>query len=313
MGKIRLISGSSHPKLAQEIANYLKLKLTPISLTCFPNGNLFCRIEESIRNDDVFILQTSSRPVNDALVELLIMIDAAKYASADRITAVLPYYPYVRSDKKDQPRVPITARLVADMLLTAGADRVVTMDLHALQILSFFHMPADQLLSVSVIVPYLKKKNLKNAVVIAPDVGGVRRARFFAKRLKLPMAIMDKRRDEQNQKVVVGNIIGEVENKTAIIVDDEISTGETLLHTLDALKKRGVKETYVVCVHPIFAPGTEAKLVKSSIKEIIVTNTVPLYPKSKKIKILSVAPLLAEAIFRIHKGTSVTELFSENY
>lgn len=312
MGKIRLISGSSHPKLASEIAAHLKMGLTPISLIRFPNDNLFCRIEESIRNDDVFIIQTSSRPVNDALIELLIMIDAVKYASADRITAVLPYFPYVRSDKKDQPRVPITARLVADMLLTAGANRVVTLDLHALQILSFFHMPADQLLSISVMVAYLKKKNLTNAVIIAPDVGGVRRARFFAKRLGLPLAIMDKRRDERNQKVVIGNIIGEVGGKTAIIVDDEISTGETLFHTLEALKKCGVKETYAVCVHPIFAEGTETKITRSSLKEVIVTNSVPLKTSSKKIKILSVAPILAEAILRIHKGTSVTELFSGN-
>ncbi|MBI2645890.1 MAG: ribose-phosphate diphosphokinase, partial [Deltaproteobacteria bacterium] len=220
MKEIKLISGSSHPFLAQEIAKLLKIKLTPITLTKFPNDNLFCRIEESIRNEDVFILQTSAFPVNDSLVELLLMIDAAKYASAGRITAVLPYYPYVRTDKKDQPRVPVTARLVADMLQTAGAERILTMDLHALQILSFFRMPADQLLSVPVVVDYLKKKDLKNTVIVSPDVGGLQRARFYAKKLNLPIAIMDKRRDPKNQKINIGVIIGEVKEKYAVIIDD---------------------------------------------------------------------------------------------
>lgn len=286
------------------------MSLTPVSLIRFPNDNLFCRIEESIRNDDVFIIQTSAKPVNDSLMELLIMIDAAKYASADRITAVLPYFPYVRSDKKDQPRVPVTARLVADMLLTAGADRVITLDLHALQILSFFHMPADQLFSTSVIVPYLKKKNLKNSVIVAPDVGGVRRARVYAKKLRLPLAIMDKRRYEEGQRVAIGVIIGDVKDKKAIIIDDEISTGSTMFETIEALKKHGAKEIDAVCVHPIFAKGTEAKLKRSLLKELVVTNTLPFKSTSKKIKILSVGPILAEAIHRIHKGASVSSLFS---
>lgn len=309
MGEIRLLSGSSHPELAKEIAKKLNLRLTPVSLIRFPNDNLFCRIEESIRNDDVFIVQTSARPVNDSLMELLIMIDAAKYASADRITAVLPYFPYVRSDKKDQPRVPVTARLVADMLLTAGANRVVTLDLHTLQILSFFHMPADQLLSISVITHYLRKKDLKNTVIVAPDVGGVKRARFLAKNLRLPLAIMDKRRDERNQGIEVGVIIGDVSGKKTIVVDDEISTGETLLQTVDALKRHGAKEISAVCIHPIFAKGAEAKIKGSALKEMIVTNTLPFKPALKKIKVLSVGPLLAEAILRIHKGASVSSLF----
>ena len=309
MASIRLLSGSSHPGLASEIAKVLKLKLTPVTLQRFPNDNLFCRIEESIRGDDVFILQTSSRPVNDHLMELLIMIDAAKYASADRITVVLPYYPYVRSDKKDQPRVSITARLVADMLLTAGAHRVITLDLHALQILSFFHIPADQLLSVSVITPYLQKMDLKEAVIVAPDVGGVGRARFYAKKLHLPLAIMDKRRDKKNQTVKGGVIIGDVKGKKAIIVDDEVSTGETLLETVRALKRYKAKEIYAVCIHPIFAAGTQDRILKSPIKEMIVTNSIPFKPRSKRIKVLSIAPLLAQAIEHVHTGKSISKMF----
>ena len=309
MKEIKLISGSSHPLLAQEIANLLKIKLTPITLKKFPNDNLFCRIEESIRNEDVFILQTSALPVNDSLVELLLMIDAAKYASAGRITAVLPYYPYVRTDKKDQPRVPVTARLVADMLQTAGAERILTMDLHALQILSFFRMPADQLLSVPVIVEYLKKKDLKNTVIVSPDVGGLWRARFYAKKLNLPIAIMDKRRDPKNQKINIGVIVGEVKNKSAIIIDDEISTGGTLLETTEALVKHGAKEVSAVCVHPIFAKDTEKKVIRSKLKELVVTNTLPFKPKNKRIRVLSIAPILAQAIHRVHDGASVSELF----
>ncbi|MEK7790837.1 MAG: ribose-phosphate pyrophosphokinase, partial [Deltaproteobacteria bacterium] len=263
MRDIKLLSGSSHPALAKEIAQKMKLKLTPVSLMRFPNDNLFCRIEESIREDDVFIIQSSAPPVNDSLVELLIMIDAAKYASAGRITAVLPYFPYSRSDKKDQPRVPVTARLVADMLLTAGANRVMTLDLHALQILSFFHMPADQLLSIPVLVDYLKKKDLSDAVIVAPDVGGVQRARFYAKKLHLPLAIMDKKRDVRNQKVSMGVIIGHVKGKKAFIVDDEIVTAVTLLETVAALKRHGAKEIYAVAVHPIFSEGAEKRINSS--------------------------------------------------
>ncbi|MBI2646167.1 MAG: ribose-phosphate pyrophosphokinase [Deltaproteobacteria bacterium] len=309
MKAIKLISGSSHPLLAQEIAKLLKIKLTPITLKKFPNDNLFCRIEESIRNEDVFILQTSALPVNDSLVELLLMIDAAKYASAGRITAVLPYYPYVRTDKKDQPRVPVTARLVADMLQTAGAERILTMDLHALQILSFFRMPADQLLSVPIVVDYLKKKDLKNTVIVSPDVGGLQRARFYAKKLNLPIAIMDKRRDPKNQKINIGVIIGEVKEKYAIIIDDEISTGGTLLETAAALIKQGAKEVSAVCIHPIFAKDTEKKVIRSKLKELVVTNTLPFKPKSKRVRVLSIAPILAQAIHRVHNGASVSELF----
>lgn len=309
MKAVKLIAGSSHPLLAQEIANLLKIKLTPITLKKFPNDNLFCRIEESIRNEDVFILQTSALPVNDSLVELLLMIDAAKYASAGRITAVLPYYPYVRTDKKDQPRVPVTARLVADMLQTAGAERILTMDLHALQILSFFRMPADQLLSVPVVVDYLKKKDLKNTVIVSPDVGGLQRARFYAKKLNLPIAIMDKRRDPKNQKINIGVIIGEVKGKSAIVIDDEISTGGTLLETAEALIKQGAHDVSAVCIHPIFAKDTEKKVIRSKLKELVVTNTLPFKPKSKRIRVLSIAPILAQAIRCVHEGSSVSELF----
>src|SRR3989338_8740394 len=309
MKEIKLICGRSHPFLAQEIAKLLKIKLTPITLVRFPNDNLFCRIEESIRNEDVFILQTSAFPVNDSLVELLLMIDAAKYASAGRITAVLPYYPYVRSDKKDQPRIPVTARLVADMLQSAGAERILTMDLHALQILSFFRMHADQLLSVPIVVDYLKKKDLKNTVIVSPDVGGLQRARFYAKKLNLPIAIMDKRRDPKNQKINIGVIIGEVKEKSAVIIDDEISTGGTLLETAEALIKQGARDVSAVCIHPIFAKDTEKKVIRSKLKELVVTNTLPFKPKSPRIRVLSIAPILAQAIRCVHEGASVSELF----
>lgn len=309
MRDIKLLSGSSHPALAKEIAQKMKLRLTPVSLMRFPNDNLFCRIEESIREDDVFIIQSSAPPVNDSLVELLIMIDAAKYASAGRITAVLPYFPYSRSDKKDQPRVPVTARLVADMLLTAGANRVMTLDLHALQILSFFHMPADQLLSIPVLVDYLKKKDLSDAVIVSPDVGGVQRARFYAKRLHLPLAIMDKKRDVRNQKVSMGVIIGNVKGKKAFIVDDEIVTAVTLLETVAALKRHGAKEIYAVAVHPIFSEGAEKRINSSVLKEVMVTNTFPFKPRIKKIKVLSIASILAQGIECVHKGKSVSGLF----
>jgi ribose-phosphate pyrophosphokinase len=310
MAQIQLISGSSHPKLASDIAKLLKLKLTPVTLKRFSNDNLFCSIETSIRGDDVFILQTSVKPVNDMLMELLIMIDAAKYASAGRITAVMPYYPYVRSDKKDRPRIPVTARLVADMLQAAGADRVATMDLHALQILSFFRMPADQLLAIKVLTDHLKKsKDFKDSVVVAPDVGGVHRARFFAKKLGLPLAIMDKRRNKKSQVVKMGVIIGDVKNKNAIIIDDEINSGATMLETAHALKSKGAREVSAACVHAAFTSETESLVDNSFLKELVVTNTVPQKIKSKKIKILSVAPILAQAIKNIHAGKSVSTLF----
>ncbi len=307
---IKLISGSSHPALAQEIARLLKVKLTPITLTRFPNDNLFCRIEESIRGDDVFIIQTSAKPVNDSLMELLIMIDAAKFASAGRITAVLPYYPYVRSDKKDQPRIPVTARLVADMLQIAGAERILTMDLHALQILSFSRVPADQLLAVTVITDYLKKKDLANSIIVSPDVGGLHRARFYAKKLELPLAIMDKRRDKSGRKVKMGVIIGDVRNKNAIIIDDEIVTASTLLETVQVLLKSGAKDVSAVAIHPVMTPQAQRKILKSKLKEVVVTNSVPFKSKSKRFKVLSVASILAKAIEHVHLGASVSKLFS---
>ncbi|MBI4041824.1 MAG: ribose-phosphate pyrophosphokinase [Deltaproteobacteria bacterium] len=310
MAKIQLIAGSSHPHLAKEIAKLLKVSLTPIEHVRFANDNLFCRIETSIRGDDVFILQTSVRPVNDGVMELLLMIDAAKYASAGRITAVLPYYPYVRSDKKDQPRIPVTARLIADMLQTAGADRVVTLDLHALQILSFFRIPADQLLSVKLLCEHLRSKIESNhTVIVSPDVGGLPRARFYAKNLNLPLAVMDKRRDKQSQKVKMGVIIGEVKGKHAIVVDDEVNTATTLLETVEALKTQGVRKVSAMCIHPAFSKDAQKKIEQSFLDEMIVTNSIPIEEASKKIKVLSIAPLLAKAIENIHHGQSVSTLF----
>lgn len=307
---IRILSGSSHPEFAKEVCTYLGVPLTKTLHLKFKNDNSFCRIEESIREDDIFIIQTSCPPVNDMLMETLLMIDAAKYASARRITCVLPYYPYARSDKKDQPRVPVTARLVADMLEVAGANRLLACDLHSSQIVGFFRIPADHLHASPVVLDYLQKRDLENHVVVATDAGGAKWTRFYAQKLNLPLAVLDKRRVDNNDNAKIMSVIGDVSGKDCLILDDEISTGGSMVESVEALHENGAKSITVCAIHPVFADNALARLSKLKIKEIIVTNTLPItQPAPKNLTVLSLAPLFADAIRRIHEGGSVSNLF----
>ncbi|MBI2027492.1 MAG: ribose-phosphate diphosphokinase [Deltaproteobacteria bacterium] len=310
MKDIKILAGTSHPKLIQDICKILKTQPLKVTHTRFKNDNLFCRIEENIRDDDIFVIQTSVKPVNEYLMELYIMLDTAKYASAGRITAVLPYFPYVRSDQKDQPRIPITARLVADQIALAGADRVLSLDFHSPQVHGFFRIPVDQLQAQAVLVEHVQQTKRKFDVVVSPDAGGVKRARAYAQRLGCSLAVMDKRREKNDDRVYMGFIIGDVQNKAALIVDDEISTGQTLFHTTDSLLKAGAVTVSAFCTHAILAGDCLEKLKKSKLEELIVTDSIPLLGKpSAKITILSVSSLLAQGIMRIHKGESLSELF----
>jgi len=277
----------------------------------FKNENIFVRILENVRQRDVFVVQPISSPVNRSLVELLIMLDALKRASAGRITAVVPYYGYGRTDKKDQPRVPITARLIADLLTVAGASRLLTVDLHAEQIQGFFNIPVDELTALDLISEYFTTKNLKGLVVVATDIGITKRARDLAARLEAPIAIMEKRRVGNIDRTTTLNVIGEVEGKVALIFDDEIDTAGSLKSVISALMKREVKEIYVSCTHPIFSGPAYRWLASSPLKEVVVTDTVPIKPGKRldKITVLSIAPLLGEAIYRIYNGLSVGALF----
>lgn len=307
-----VLGGNSNPELVQEIASLLNLQPANVLCNRFPEGEIQVQICENIRGKDVFIVQSTSTPPNDHLMELLILIDAAKRASAKRITAVLPFFGYARQDRKDKPRVPITAKLVANLLTTAGADRVLTMDLHAGQIQGFFDIPVDHLYSINVIADHLRKKHLKNLVVVSPDVGGIRMARAYSKVLESSLAIVDKRRENAAQTHVM-NIIGSVEGKNVVIVDDLISTGGSLVEAVKALKDAGALEIYAAIVHPILAGPAIERISASDLKELIVTNTIPMPPNKRveKITSLSVATLLAEAIFRIHRNESVSSLFSQ--
>ena len=311
MKNIKIIGGTSHPQLISEICKDLKVKPAKISHIRFKNDNLFCRIEENIREDDIFIIQTSVKPVNEYLMELYIMLDAAKYASAGRITAVLPYFPYVRSDQKDQPRIPITARLVADHLAAAGANRVLSIDLHSPQVLGFFRIPVDQLYASAVFLDYIKKQKKNYDVVVSPDAGGVKRARYYAKRLGSSLAVFDKRRSKNDDTVEMGFIIGDVKDKKCLIIDDEISTGGTVFSATESLLKAGALSVSAFCTHAVLANDCIKRLNKSKLEKLIVTNTVPLPQdkKSKKIQVISVAPLLAQGIRRIHEGNSLSALF----
>lgn len=307
-----VLSGNSNPELAKEIADLLGASIADVLLGKFPEGEIQCQIRENIRGKDVFIVQSTCTAPNDNLMELLILIDAAKRASAKRITAVLPFYGYARQDRKDRPRVPITAKLVANLITTAGANRVLTMDLHAGQIQGFFDIPVDHLYSISMIGDYLKKKNLKNLVVVSPDVGGIRMARAYSTLLESTFAIVDKRRESASQTHVM-NIIGEVRGKNVVIVDDLISTGGSLCEAAKALKDAGALDIYAAIVHPVLAGSAIEKIKSSVLNELIVTNSIPIAPERRtdKIRQISVAPLLAEAIHRIHRNESVSSLFSE--
>jgi ribose-phosphate pyrophosphokinase len=309
--ELKVFAGTAHRALAADVCNYLHLPVGESNVFKFSNDNTFVQIQENVRQRDVFLIQPFAYPVNDHIMELLIMLDAAKRASAGRITAVIPYYAYGRTDKKDQPRVPITARLVADLLSVAGADRVLTVDLHAGQIQGFFNIPVDELTTLSILARYFLDKGLDNVVVVAVDIGISKRARDMAARLGVPLAIIEKRRPTNDERVETLNVIGEVEGKTAITFDDEIDTGGSLMAAVEALRDAGVKEVYSCATHPVLSgPGVQ-RVEESFIKELVVTDTLPLPEERRngKITVLSVASLLGEAISRIHEGRSVGAMF----
>ncbi|MAR34210.1 MAG: ribose-phosphate pyrophosphokinase [Chloroflexi bacterium] len=312
-GKPVIFSGNSHGVLVQDICKYLDQDVGKIEVFKFANDNTFVKILENVRQKDVFILQSTVEPVNDNIMELLIMIDAAKRASAGRITAVVPFYSYARTDKKDQPRVPITGRLVADLLETAGADRVVMVDLHAGQVQGFFKVPVDELTAMPRLVEYFQDKSVEDCVVVATDIGISKKARDFANWINVPLAIVEKRRMGNNDKVQSLNVIGDVASKNIILFDDEISSGGTMIAAAEAINKAGAKDIYAVATHGVLPGDSANKLVKNSyIKEFVVTDSVPIdaNKQHEKIKIISIAPLLGEAIRRIHEGKSVGQLFT---
>ena len=309
--ELKIFTGNAHPQLASDVCSYLKIPLGEAEVFKFANDNTFVRIKENIRERDVFIIQPMCAPVNDHLMELLIMIDAAKRASAGRVTAVVPYYAYGRTDKKDQPRVPITARLVADLLTAAGANRLLTVDLHAGQIQGFFNIPVDELTAVSLLTRYFADKGLENLVVVAVDIGISKRARDVAERLKVPLAIIEKRRLGDDEETESLNIIGDVIGKVALTFDDEIDTGGSLLAAVAALQAQGVQEVYGCVTHAVMSLEAAERVRTSPLREMVVSDTLPL-PATKqngRITVLSVAPLLGEAIHRIHNGFSVGEMF----
>lgn len=323
-GEIALFSGNGNTPLAQEISQALALPLCPADVFKFPNQNVFCRLRTSVRGKDVFIIQPIANSydekgvlasVNDNLMELLIMIDTAKRDSAGRITAVVPYFGYGRTDKKDQPRVPISARLVADLITTAGANRFLTLDLHAGQIQGFFNIQVDEITAFYLLSDYIKNKNISNAVVIAGDIGATKKARNFAQHLDLPLAIIEKRRIQQKDgsRAEVLNVIGDVSGKNCLIFDDEIDTAGTVAQAMAFLKEEQALDIYACVTHAVLSGPAVQRLTEAPVKEVVATNTIALPPHKcfSKLTILSVAPLLAEVIRRIHLGISVGELFNE--
>ena len=311
LDELKVFTGNGHPELAQSVCEYLDIPLGQAEVFKFANDNSFVQIRENIRQRDVFIIQPTCYPVNDNLMELLIMIDAFKRASAGRITAVVPYYGYGRTDKKDQPRVPITARLVADLLTAAGADRLLTVDLHAGQIQGFFNIPVDELTTLPLMGQHFADKELQDLVVVAVDIGISKKARDMAERLGAPLAIIEKRRTGNNDKNETMNVIGDVEGKIALTFDDEIDTGGTIVNAAKALSEQGVKEVYACVTHPVLSRNAAELMANSEFKEVVVTVTIPISTEKQngKFTVLSVAPLLGEAIYRIHKGQSVGDLF----
>jgi ribose-phosphate pyrophosphokinase len=310
-GEIRLFSGTANRPLAEEIAGYLNVPLDDVDIIEFPNENIFVRLHRSVRGQDVFIIQPTGAPVNRNIIELLIMIDTLKRASADRITAVIPFYAYGRTDKKDQPRVPITARLIADMITVAGADRFITIDLHAGQIQGFFSIPGDELTAFHLLSDYFVKKNLPNAVIVAADLGFAKKGRNFAQKLHLPMAFVEKRRTGVDSEAVT--LIGDVKGKNVLIVDDEVDTASSVSEAVNIVKEHGAEGIYLSFTHPTFSPPATERLRDLPIEEMVTTNTVPIPPEKMlpNMTVLSVAPLLGEVIQRIHKGISVGALFNE--
>lgn len=309
IGKLKVFSGNANLDLAHEICDYLGIPLGRAEVSTFSDGETSIHIDENVRGGDVFVIQPTCPPVNHNLIELLTLIDALNRSSARRITAVIPYFGYARQDRKVKPRVPISAKLVSNLITTAGADRVLTMDLHAGQIQGFFDIPVDHLFAAPVIIDYFKKRGVEDTLIVSPDPGGVERARAFAKRLGIQMAIIDKRRGEGDLPEVM-NVIGDVEGKEVIIVDDIIDTGGTLIQATQALLDRGATKVYASCTHPVFSGNAVERIDSSDIKEVVVTNTIPLRDKrSQKVVCLSIAELLAKAIKMIHTEASVSSLF----
>ncbi len=311
-GDLKLFTGTANPALAQEICDYLGIPLGGATVSAFSDGEIRIKLEENVRGADVFVTQSCCQPVNSSIMELLIMIDALKRSSASRITAVIPYFGYARQDRKDQPRVPITAKLVADLITTAGADRVLTMDLHAGQIQGFFNIPVDHLYAAPVLLDYVTKKQIGDLVVVSPDAGGVERARAIAKRVQANLAIIDKRREGPNQAQVM-NIIGDVQGKTALLLDDMIDTAGTIVQGAQACAQQGARQVWTMCTHGVLSGPALERLQQSPLTEVVMTNTIPLNGKDlvcPKLKVLSVAPILGEAISRIHAEESVSSLFA---
>lgn len=317
-GEIKLFTGTASPELAKQISIYLGVPLSGREVTLFPNDNLFVKLHNSVRGQDVFVIQTTSRPVHRNLMELLIMLQTLRLDSAGRITAVIPYLCYARSDKKDMPRVPITARLVADMIEIAGADRYMTLDLHAGQIQGFFSIPGDVLTAFHILTAHMfdLRLKMKDPVVVAADLGFAKKGRNFAASLDAPIAFVEKRRSGDDARPAALTLIGNVEDRDVIVVDDEIDTAGSLSQAVQLVKEMGAREVYAVCVHPIFSEKAVERLAELPIKSVITTDTVPI-PQEKrdkladKLKILSVAPLLGEVIRRAHEGRSVGEMFNE--
>jgi ribose-phosphate pyrophosphokinase len=311
--EVKVFSGNANPELAHDICRHLGISLGQCNTSRFSDGELNFQILENVRGADCFIVQSTCPPVNEHIMELLVMLDAFKRSSAKRVTAVLPYYGYARKDRKEKPRVPITAKLVADLISAAGADRVLTVDLHAGQIQGFFDIPVDHLFAAPVFVSYYLKKNLENLIVVSPDAGGVERARAYAKRLDTDLAIIDKRREKEKANVVdVMNVIGDVKDRPCLIVDDMCDTAGTLAKVAEALKAEGATNIYASCVHPVLSGPAVERIEKSAIEEIVVTDSIPLSStakESKKFVVLSMAELLAEAIKSVHDETSVSRLF----
>jgi ribose-phosphate pyrophosphokinase len=310
--ELKLFSGNANPALAREICGFLGIPLGEATVSAFSDGEIRIRIDENVRGADVFVMQSCCAPVNNSIMELLIMIDALKRSSAYRITAVIPYFGYARQDRKDQPRVPISAKLMADLITTAGADRVLTMDLHAGQIQGFFNIPVDHLYATPVLLDYIKKGGVADLVVVSPDAGGVERARAFAKRLQAHLAIIDKRREGPNNAQIM-NIIGEVEGRNALLLDDMIDTAGTIVQGAQACTDKGARVVWAGTTHAVLSGPALDRLERSSLTEVVVTNTIPLNGKDErcsKLRVLSVAPLLGEAITRIHEEESVSSLFA---
>ena len=308
---IFIFSGNSNPALAQRICDYLRIPLGGAKVTTFSDGEIQIEILENVRSKDVFVLQSTCAPVNDSLVELLLMIDAFKRSSARRVTAVLPYYGYARQDKKVAPRVPISAKLVADMITVAGAHRVITMDLHAGQIQGFFNIPVDNLFAAPVLIRHIREHFDGNLAIVSPDAGGVERARAFAKRLDADLAIIDKRRSAPNQAKAMA-VIGNVRDKVTVILDDMVDTAGTLVEAAEALAREGAREIHACCAHAVLSGPAVDRICDSVLKSVVVTDTIPLKPHAQdcgKIHVLSIAELVGEAIVRSYRGDSVTSLF----